>query len=442
MQCPNCRTSLPPGSRFCNGCGASMGTPAAPTGSAGRPGAPQNTQAPPPPRAWGQPAQPSGQGQPGYGSSNQTQYGQTQYGQQPGYAPPDNRTLSYPSAPPPAAAPEARKPIGLLIGAIVLLLVTVAGGTVMVVKGRGKNQASVTAVQTPSLPDGPGALQSSTPEAPAGPGLLNNRVAPPPNAPAVTGATKKPDDMAPSVLLGSGSTPPTAPSVVSGSATPPPPAAPSVLNAQPTPPPAAPPVTAATPPRPRATPQPAPAPAPRDHRDFERYLQWLQFVENERVALQAQGQVAMFQQQVAPLMDQLNMALDPEAMSEAQMANRQFQLKAGLVRDVQRAMAQFHQNVMRTKPPVPADCRGVDNYYMSAMNVEQQVTLQSIQAFANNDLARLLVIKQTGTRPIYQNLRMADHALRQVFKSRELPVVFEITDSKGGLGMSGLVPGL
>lgn len=415
MRCPNCGTTLPAGSRFCNGCGSAMGAPGAPAQApVPRP------QAPPQPQPW------TGSPQPNSPS-------------------PGHRPVGSPNpfaAAPPAAgtAAPSRKPVGLLIGVVVLLVAAVAVGGVVVVQGRMRAAASVTASQTPELPLGPGVQQAASPEAPNGPGLMASRVPPPPKGPSVVAQAEKPNDMAPSVLLGTGTEPPRAPSVVSGNATPQVPEGPSPLAFQPPQPPAGPPVTASgggsKPPPPKPQPRPQ---QPPDHRDLERYLEWLRYVENERVTLRAQAQGPLLTEMLAPLQNALALT-DPDVNENVLMAQDQ-QRKGMLFRNIQRAMHVFHANVRRTKPPVPQDCRVVDFHFMGAMQLESELEMAVINAFLKNDLGRLMVLKQTGVRGIDSRLRQANFALRQVFRGRNLPESFEIT-SGNGAGLGGPFQGL
>ncbi len=347
------------------------------------------------------------------------------------------------AAPPPpaSAAVPARKPVGLLIGVVVLLVAAIAIGGVVVVQGRMRSGASVTAAQAPELPQGPGVQQASSPEAPNGPGVMAGRVPPPPKGPSVVAQAEKPNDMAPSVLLGTGTEPPKAPSVVSGHATPQVPEGPSPLVSQPVPSPKAP---SPLQQQPRQAPtkpaQPAPQPQqPPDHRDLERYLEWLRYVENERVTLRAQAQGPLLNEMMAPLQNALALT-DPDVNENVLMAQDQ-QRKGLLFRNIQRAMHVFHANVRRTKPPVPQDCRVVDLHFMGAMQLESELEMAVIDAFLKNDLGRLMVLKQTGVKGIDNRLRQANFALRQVFRGRNLPESFEIT-SGSGAGIGGPFQGL
>ncbi|HTE20174.1 MAG TPA: zinc ribbon domain-containing protein, partial [Armatimonadota bacterium] len=233
MHCPNCRTALPAGSRFCNSCGAAINATAVPSG--------ERTQSFPPPQPYARPhvtAQP--------------------------VAP--HATQSFPPPPLPVAG---KRPVLMLS----LMLAVVAAG----VAGAGmfiwRKSLPVFGNQRPGSISGPGVTSAGSSGLPHGPGVTSAQGHLPARGAPLTSAPRPNNDIAPPVTMAPNSRLPGGPSVTMA------PGAPLA---------AAPPLTAA----PGIT--HAPPPPPPDNSDFDKYIRWLQFVENERSGLRAQGENEIF----------------------------------------------------------------------------------------------------------------------------------------------------
>lgn len=414
MNCPNCRAALPPGSRFCNRCGVTMAPPQA---------APQErTQAYNP----GQVGQRTQYGQP-------RPYAQTgQYGQPaPGYAPPP-----LPEAP-------ARKPVWLLALILALVAGGVTAGTLFLVKGR---QQSVVSNETPLIPSGDGAVQSSRPGEPGsgGPVQSGRPGRPGPGGAPVTSAPGKPgSDMAPSIMMGEGGKPGGAPSVVQAPTGPATPAMPVQSAPAQTPKPSAPIQSA---PRQRAPSSPpvvsAPPQLPPTANAIDRYLAWLQYAEAQRAKLSEQANM-MQAQEYAAFMDLLFKQASGDVSAEDD--RRLMQLPQEQLRkfyQIAEVQATYWQSWLRSKPPVPEDCRYLDKYYTDAGLIAMDTAAQLKLALARNNLGAV----QTAARRqglIDQNLRKAQQELAKVRDVRRLPIHWDIQVGGGG-GISGFpsIPGL
>lgn len=406
MQCPKCRTALPPGSMFCNRCGTSLAPP------------PERTQAMPPPQrtqAMPPPQRPAQGHQTAYG---QPAYTQTQYGANPGFNP--DRTQAY--APPPLPAEPQRRPIWLLALLLALVGGGVTAGTLLLVKGR---QASVVASQTPGLPAGPGVTQSSSPGSPAAPSVVNSRPGTPgePGKPVTSAPGKPGSDMAPSVVMSQPGTPGQAPSVTQAPTVPLPPA---------------PPVTAApTRQQPKAPPlvaQPsAPPPVPKGRDAVDDYLAWLKFVESERQALTARAT----NQSVFRAREFMDILLNLDDPAVDQRMQRLPQESARDFQRVHQSQVQFWNECLKYKPAVPPDCRYLDGFYMEAGRVSLRLGQELAVAFARQDMGQ---IKRAMSQQslIDRNLSKADEELRKIRSVRRLPEDWMIQSGGGGGGMGGL----
>jgi hypothetical protein len=330
-----------------------------------------------------------------------------------------------------------KKPIALLAALLLLITGGVAAGTFFLVK---KPNQAVTGGQVTQIPVAPGVQQASGTAMPQAPGVVAGVGGRPPGpGQPVTGAVPKPAEPgeAPSVMMAPGSTAPGAPSVtqVTGVQTP---TAPAVIAAPNQPAPAAPPVTAAPY---KPVPKPA-APVVVDNSDLDKYIRWLEYVEQERQSLRALGEAEVFRM-VTGIYDAMMGLADPDntdAMIQGRMSqNTQVRINRTVL-----AIRAFRSNVLRTKPPVPTDCKALDQYYMAAMEEEGTKTLQILDAFQRQDLARLNMLRQTATRTIDRNLGQANLRLEQVFRGRGLNQQFRIETGNnssmlGGLmGMGGL----
>lgn len=408
MNCPICRAKLPAGSRFCNACGASIGG-SAPQGdrTLSYPAPPQ-----PPPAA----APPSGYTAPGYNPSGSAPYS------------------------PPVPTPR-KKPVALLAALITVVLVGVGGATVALVKGR---QSAVTAgLNGSGLPGNP-VTEVASGALPPGPGVTNAATPTPAPGKPVTASPNLPkpkpgDDMAPGLTFGGGTTN-TGSSVT---------AVPNIAT------PTAPPLTMtpnATPPRgqrvdaapnrpaPRGNPvTAAPQPqAPNNDAVFDRYLKWLEFVEGERQKMSA-IQANMQQAQIKEFYDMIFAMSDPNAGPEVdQRAMRMPQQKMAEFAEVQRRVGIFWQNILRTKPPVPEDCKFLDGFYTEAAR-QCIIAAQEMQvALPRMDMGS---IKSAGARMnvVNANLKRANQELEKVRDVRRLPFTWSINqEGGGGGGMGGL----
>lgn len=401
MHCPNCRAALPPNSRFCNACGAAIG--------AG--GNPPTVSMPP----------------------------QGSYQQQPTMMPGANQTRGYAPQPPqqyvpPVGASEPRKPVALLAAAIALIVLLIGLGAFALTRG---SRNPVVAGTTPAPSNGPGVqMAQGSPGAPPTPGVVAQRGGPPPDPgkPVVAAPTKPDDGMAPPVTMAPGSARPSAPGVVTTPSAPPVPAGPNPIAVPSRPAPPAP-NPIAQPPRQAAAPPPAPAPP--DNRDFDRYLQWLQFVENERAGLRARGETQSFR-----VIGQFYQAMfglaDPDA-NDAQIQQQFDRTLQGELRDCLTATRLFANNITRTKPPVPADCRALDSYYMAAVRQEAQTTVLLMDALAHKDIGRIKQVGSAGVGSIDQNLGMANRQLEQVYRQRGLNQQFVIKTGGNSSMLGGMI---
>lgn len=119
--------------------------------------------------------------------------------------------------------------------------------------------------------------------------------------------------------------------------------------------------------------------------DFDRYIRWLRYVEQERAGMRALSNSESFQ---AVDSRGVRQRLDGQSMDFLRRRNT--------------AMRLFRQNVARTKPPVPADMRALDAYYMRALETEGQ---QSV-----------VVLEQANTE------------LAKAYQARQMPQAFRLTD--------------
>jgi hypothetical protein len=250
------------------------------------------------------------------------------------------------------------------------------------------------------------------------------------------GAVPKPNapNLAPSVVMAPGSTAPGAPSVTNATGVQTP-TAPPVLAAPNQPAPAAPSVAQA-PNRPLPKPD---APAVVDNSDLDRYIRWLQFVETERQGLRAMGETESFRMIDSFYQTAMGLA-DPD--SNDAMIQRQFDqnIQVTLNRAVT-ATRMFRQNIMRTKPAVPSDCKALDQYYMAAMEEEGMQTVQLLDALVRKDIGRIKQIGRTATGRIDRNLGMANMRLEQAYRGRGLNQQFRI-ETGGNASMLGGLMGM
>jgi hypothetical protein len=394
MVCPKCRAALPAGSRFCNSCGSALGAAQA---------QPQPTQAyrPPvaPPQAAPRP--------PVYNPAAAA------------YAPP---------APAPAAAPN-RKPVLLLVSLILLITAGVAAAAFKLVKRPGPSVVSGIGAPAATAPN---VSHAVTPDAPPSPGVVAAQGGAPPPGHPVTGSQPKPDDMAPSPVMVQGGGAPNSPSVTRV-LTPEVPAYPNPVAVTPARTPAGDPMRVTqrqvTPGRPLETRQPAPP----DNRDFDKYILWLRFVENQRVALRAQGETETFRVIQGFYQTMIGMS-DPDFDERQFDRGLQMTLNRTLI-----AMRSFRNNILRTKPPVPADCKALDQYYMAAVGDEAMTTARLLQAMVNKDIGSVKAVGKSGTANIDWNLGQANQHLERVYQGRGLNQQFRIQTGGSSSMLGGLV---
>lgn len=407
MNCPICRAALPAGSRFCNACGASIGG-----------GAPQGDRTisyPAPQPQAGPPV-----GRPGAPA--------------PGYSPNPSSYL------PPV--PQRKKPVALLAALITLVVVGVGGATVALVKNR--QQPSVVAGPNGGLVPGNPITEVASSSLPAGPAATSTPVPAPTPGKAVTATPNLPrpkggDDMAPAVTMGPDRSP-TGPSVTSVQSVPVP-AAPPVTMAPSSPAKPQAPVTGTPSARPRPAPSVTGTPQPQANNDpvFDKYLQWLQFVEGERQKMDA-VKGTMEQQEIKEFYDlvlQMGSDTSPEADRKMMAYPQQ---KMAQFAEIQRRQQIFWNNMLRTKPPVPEDCKFLDYYYTTAAKLSIQTAQQLQGALTSGNYGAIQVLSKNSA-VINANLKRANAELEKVRDVRRLPFTWAIQESGGGGGM-GLGLGL
>ncbi len=325
-------------------------------------------------------------------------------------------------------APSTRKPVALLAALLVLLLAGVAGACLWV--AGAKRGAPLLGGRVAAVPTGTGVTQSASPDAaPPAPGVIAAPNGTPPSGAPVTGAVRRPDGSAPPILMAPNSSASRAPSVMvsPGVATP---AAPPVVASPGLGAPAGAPVTGSPSARPTRGPSAvaAPQPAPRDNSDFDAYLQWLRFVENERKQLADSAQnmatVLMVQGQADLLKNMLALS-DPDVNPQQLQSDTQRKYYQAFM-EFRRRMMVFHHDVFSTKPRVPQDCRRLDADFTAAIVLEAKLEEQALRAMSNSDLMAALQTK-SATADIYARLRDADRELDEVSRARGVSKPFSIS---------------
>jgi len=134
---------------------------------------------------------------------------------------------------------------------------------------------------------------------------------------------------------------------------------------------------------------------------------------------------------------------DPDAND----AQEQQRFQQGLRNQLNRAVADvrlFRANIIRSKPPVPPDCKVVDSYYMRAVDREGQQTAIVLDALARGDAGTIQRVGSSGVGSIDQDLGNANLALERAFRGRGLDPQFRIETGKSSsmlgslMGMGGL----
>ena len=420
IACPRCRTALPAGSMFCNACGTPLNPAVPPGGTPRQPPQAYPNQAYPtqgyPPQAY--PNQAAGNVTQAWPAPNQPYAGAVP----PGYTP----TGQY------AAVPEApaKKPVALLIALLLLLTVGVGGASVYFIRRQAN---PLTSGATGQVPSSPGVSQGVAPGMPASPNIASGEPTPPPGPSSpVTAGVKPPDGMAPSILMSPGSRAPSSPSVVQSPGVSIP-EAPSITQG----------MAPQAPDGPSMAAAPTAPPAP-DNSDLDRYIRWLQYVERERADLRAQGETQIFS--MIPDLLGGNVAAifgdDPDVATEQQRMAQMQQSQINKVNQIVRAMQLFAQNIRKTKPPVPTDCKALDTFYMGAMDEEARQTVVTLDAFSKHDIGRLRQVMRTGVGGIDAKLGSANLELQRVFKGRGLNQVFTIETGRSSSVFGGLVGSL
>jgi hypothetical protein len=182
----------------------------------------------------------------------------------------------------------------------------------------------------------------------------------------------------------------------------------------------------------------APQQPPPDNSDFDRYLRWLQFIENERAGLRAQGETEAFR--VIDSFYQAALQLADPYSNDVQV---QQQFDQGMQLTLQRALraAQVMRNNLRTHPPVPPDCRALHQFYTTAAAQEADQTALLLDALARKDIGRVRSVGRSGMGMIDRNLGQANLELERVYKGRGLNPQFRI-ETGGNSSMLGGMLGL
>jgi hypothetical protein len=394
MNCARCGGALPRGSRFCNGCGAQVVAGAAAPSPRSVPPAPAHSRTP----------HPRPQPQPHAAA----------------YAPGAADAANAAGA---GEVGPSRRPMMLLIAAILLLTAGVTAAGIFLVPGA---RATVLGAVAPQLAASP-ALQEALPgDLPAAPSLLTgDSPGLPPSSPVTQGASR-PDEEIPSLIMAPGSRVPTAGAPVTAQERAPLPAGPNPIAGMSPPLPVGPGVHGSQPP-----------PPPVDNQDLDRYVRWLQYVEQERANLRAQAETESFRL-FGSFYDSIIGLSDPFANEAGAEQQIQQGLQQAFVRTAD-AIQKFRQNIVRSKPPVPHDCQAVDRFYMRAMDVEGQQTLALFNALGNRDIGQVRAIGSSSVAEIDQNLTRADQELQKVFHGRRLNPQFKIQTGPSMLsGMIGM----
>jgi hypothetical protein len=353
----------------------------------------------------------------------------------------------YYGAPPPEPMP-AKKPVALLAAILALVAGSVVAGSLFLFQ---KSRTAVTAGQVAAVPQAPGLQQAPTQQLPQGPGVVTAPSTPQAPGQPVTSApqTPKGDGLAPNVMMAPGSQAPTAPSVTQAPSVQTP-TAPSVVGApvQPAAPSA--PVTGARPtPQPRA---PAPVAAPVDNRAFDRYIQWLQFVEDKRQEFRnvAAGDLPNF---VSKIYDIGINSENPERDLEIMVTqyNRNILVATRMFQNSLRASR------VQWRLVVPPDCEVLDRNYMEAVALEAESTGMIMQSLGEAmRMKNIGMAKTTGERfkrMVYPKLKLANRELDRVYRARnydpdanihidDKPLMGDSNNSLGGMGgMLGILGG-
>lgn len=353
----------------------------------------------------------------------------------------------YPGMPAPEPMPN-KKPFALLVAMVAVVAGSVVAGSLLLVK---KSRTAVTAGQVAAVPDAPGLQQAPSQALPQGPGVVTAPSQPQAPGQPVTSAPQVPkgDGMAPNVMMAPGSQAPTAPSVTQAPSVQAP-TAPSVTAAPAQPQTPAAPVTRAPAQQPRPA---APAPAPVvDNRQFDRYIQWLQFVEDKRQEFRnvAAGDLPNFVSQIYSIgMNSENPERDLEIM--VNQYNRNILVSTRMFQN------SLRNSRVQWRLTVPPDCVELDRNYMEAVTLEAESTGMIMQSLGEAmRMKNIGMAKTTGERfkrMIYPRLKVANRELDRVYRARnydpdtnihidDKPLMGDSNNNLGGMGsMLGILGG-
>lgn len=147
--------------------------------------------------------------------------------------------------------------------------------------------------------------------------------------------------------------------------------------------------------------------------DLDRFLQWVRYVEAERMTFRTQT-VAYYRQ-----LAQVQTALSSPAMRSANPAlvHRYEAQRDALLTQSRSVTTRFRQSFQRTRPTVPLELSSVNSAYRRAIDAEYLHASQMFQAARRADVPRLLRIRREGAE-IDRHLMDADGALVLFFRSR------------------------
>lgn len=143
---------------------------------------------------------------------------------------------------------------------------------------------------------------------------------------------------------------------------------------------------------------------------YQRYLEWVRSVEDERANLRRQGPdlERRLQAEATPTSEETSPAAAPPTQRRASEA-------ATSAEDTLRST---EARLSRAKPPVPVDCASFDRYYTQAMDTERRAVSDLIQAAATRDTARLNSLRRDSTAPVDTLLRSANDELDRTHRAR------------------------
>jgi hypothetical protein len=314
--------------------------------------------------------------------------------------------------------------VALLVALILLLMVGVGGASVYFVRRQANPLVSGA---TGQLPSSPGVAQGVAPGMPNSPNIISGDTAPPPGPGSqITSGARGPDGMAPSVLMAPGMRSPSAGSVTQ---------APSVRI------PEAAGITQGI--GPQIPPSPSVAGAltspPANNSDLDAYIKWLQFIDNARAELRAQGTTEAVNAAADAMRRNAEMFSDPDNNNELQSAQESQQRYIAQMAKIQRAMAVMNQNILRTKPPVPKDCKALDEMYMTALRKQSEVEMATMRAFDQKDIGKLFqMFDSQNIGWIDQQLVKANNELQKVFRNRGMEPTYTISSGSSSGASSGL----